>query len=156
MFDSTRLTAADIMTRDVVTVRPDTTLRQAAQMMVERRISALPVVDTEGRILGVVSETDLVRPDDATEQRRDWWLMNLAEGQDLSQDFLDAIRLSDRAVTKVMHTDVVSVGELAPLRDIARLIAERNVRRVVVLRDGKPVGIVARADLVRALSRGAG
>jgi CBS domain-containing protein len=156
MFDASNLTAADVMTRDCATVRPDNTLRQAARVMAERRVSGLPVVDAAGALVGMLTEADLVRPDEAAERRRDWWLTMLADGHDLAPEFMAAIAAGNRPVEKVMHREVVSVTELTPLREVARLIAAHNVRRVAVLRDGKLVGIVSRADLVRALAGGAG
>jgi CBS domain-containing protein len=154
MFDAPNLTAADVMTANVATVRPDATLRQAARLMADRRVSGLPVVDGAGTVVGLLTEADLVRPDEAAERRRDWWLTMLADGHDLAPEFTAAIAASNRHVEQVMHRDVISVTETASLRDVARLIAEHNIRRLVVLRDGKLVGIVSRADLVRVLAGG--
>jgi CBS domain-containing protein len=154
MFDTTHLTAADVMTRDVVTVRPNDTLRQAAQIMLDRAISGLPVVDAEGHPVGVVSERDLIHLDDAAEKRTRWWLDILAEGEELAPDFLAAINGMNRSVAKVMRTDLITVNEHTPLREVAATIARQNIRRVLVVRDGKLVGIVARRDLVKVLARG--
>jgi CBS domain-containing protein len=156
MFDASNLTAADVMTRDCATVRADSTLRQAARVMAKRQISGLPVVDATGAVVGMLSEADLVRPDEAAERRREWWLTMLAEGHDLAPEFVAAIAATGRPVENVMHRGVVSVDEMTPLRDVARLIGEHDIKRVVVLHDGKLVGIVSRADLVRALAGGAG
>jgi CBS domain-containing protein len=156
MFDTTTLTAADVMTRDVVTVGPHTTLRDAAKLMEKRHVSALPVVDAAGAILGLVSDTDLLRLDPAAERKRDWWLAMLADGHDLAPEFLAAIRDTGRLVSQVMHPEVVSVAETAPLAEVARLIAGKQVRRVLVLRGSKLAGVVSRADLIRALAREAG
>ncbi len=154
MFDTSNFTAADVMTRDVVTARPEDTLRRAAQLMLKRAVSGLPVVDAAGRVVGLVSEADLVRPDDAAEQRFHRWLDILAEGQELSPDVVATIDAGNRPVSKVMRTDPVKVAENTPLRDVARLVGQDNVRRVLVMRDGKLMGIVARRDLVRALASG--
>src|SRR5580700_7248767 len=78
MFDASNLTAADVMTAEVATVRPEATLRQAARVMAERRVSGLPVVNGAGAVVGLLTEADLVRPDEAAERRRDWWLTMLA------------------------------------------------------------------------------
>ncbi len=152
MFDASNLTAADVMTREVATVHPESTVRQAARLMTERRISGLPVVDAKGAVIGMVTEADLLRSDEAAERRRDWWLMMLADGNDLAPEFVAAIAESNRPVAKVMHQGVVSFTETTPLREVAGLISNRDIRRVVVLRDGKLVGIVSGADLVRALA----
>lgn len=156
MFDTTNLTAADVMTRDVVTIGLDNTVRQAARLMAEKSISALPVLDATGKVLGVVSDTDLVRRDEAAERRRDWWLGMLADGHDLAPEFLTAISDSSRRVEQVMHREVVSVAEGARLNEIASLIAGKKVRRVLVLKDGKLSGVVSRADLIKALAGEAG
>jgi len=154
MFDTTHLTAADVMTRDVVTVRPNDTLRHAAQIMLDRAISGLPVVDAEGRPVGVVSERDLIHLDEDAEKRARWWLDILAEGEELAPDFLAAINGMNRSVAKVMRTDLITVSESTPLREVAETIARQNIRRVLVMKDGKLVGIVARRDLVKVLARG--
>lgn len=154
MFDTSSFTAADVMTREVVTARPTDTLRRAAQLMLKRGVSGLPVVDAEGRVVGVVSEADLVRPDDAAVQRFHRWLDILADGEELSPEVVSAIDAGNRPVAKVMRTDTITVAETTPLREVANLVGRDNVRRVLVMRDGKLVGIVARRDLVRALASG--
>lgn len=156
MFDTTSLTAADVMTRALVTVGPEATLRQAAALMEEKHISALPVVDEAGALVGLVSDSDLVRRDEAAERRRDWWLGLLADGHDLAPEFLAAINATDRKVTQVMHRDLVTLPPTAPLAEVASLIAGKQVRRVLVVEGGRLSGIVSRADLIRALAHGVG
>jgi len=153
MFDTSNLTAADLMTRDVVTVGPNDTLRHAAKIMLDRAVSGLPVVDAEGHAVGIISERDLIGPDAAAEKRARWWLDILAEGEELSPYFIAAINGMNRAVSSVMHTDLITVSEDTPLREVAEQIARQNIRRVLVMRAGKLVGIVARRDLVKALAR---
>lgn len=154
MFDTSSLTASDVMTREVVTAQPTDTLRRAAQLMLKRAVSGLPVVDAAGRLVGLVSEADLVRPDDAAEKRYHRWLDILAEGEELSPEVLASIDAGNRPVSKVMSKDPITVAEDTPLRDVANLVGRDNVRRVLVVKDGKLVGIVARRDLVRALASG--
>lgn len=154
MFDTSRFTASDVMIRDVITVHPDDTLQHAAQIMLDHGVAALPVVDDSGKLLGIVSETDLLRPDEAAERRARWWLDALAEGEDLSPEFLAAINEVNRPVSKVMHSPVVTVTETTPLADVAALIARENVRRVLVVKGDRLVGVVARRDLVRTLAGG--
>lgn len=154
MFEAMNLTAADVMTRDVVTVHPNDSLKRAARIMLERGVSGLPVVDTRGHVVGVVSEGDLIRPDEMAERRARWWLDVLAEGEQLSPEFLAAIHAVNRPVSKVMRTDLISVGEHAPLREVAELIMRQNIRRVLVMDGAKLVGVVARRDLVKVLARG--
>ena len=142
------------MTREVVTAQPTDTLRRAAQSMLKRAVSGLPVVDAAGRLVGLVSEADLVRPDDAAEKRYHRWLDILAEGEELSPRSSPSIDAGNRPVSKVMSKDPITVAEDTPLRDVANLVGRDNVRRVLVVKDGKLVGIVARRDLVRALASG--
>jgi CBS domain-containing protein len=146
--------ASDVMTRSVVSVTGETRLREVARILLEHRISAVPVLDSAGRVIGMISEGDLVGSDDANERRarRDWWLGLLAEGEALSPDFLASLRDVDRTAQDVMSAPVVTVDEATSLRDIARILADRNIKRVPVVRDGKVVGIVSRADLLRGMA----
>lgn len=153
MPDLTQMTAADVMTRDVVTVAPDATLRMAARLMTKHGISALPVVKG-GVAVGVVSETDLIQPSAAPARRGEWWLHQLADEVEIAPEFTAALRDAGRSVGQVMQGDLVWVPETAKLSDVARMMAEEGVRRVLVLRDGAVAGIVSRRDVVRALAGG--
>jgi CBS domain-containing protein len=153
MPDLTQMTAADVMTRDVVTVAPDATLRMAARLMTKHGISALPVVKG-GVAVGVVSETDLIQPAAALPRRGEWWLHQLADEVEIAPEFAAALRDAGRSVGQVMQGDLVWVPETAPLSQVARMMAEEGVRRVLVLRDGAVAGIVSRRDVVRALAQG--
>jgi CBS domain-containing protein len=145
--------ARDIMTSEVVSVRPDVPIRQIARLLRDKGISAVPVVDDGGAPVGMVSEGDLVgRDEQAREARRDWWLTLLAEGTDLSPDFLASLRKDGTRAREVMSAPVVTVAENADLRDVARLLTEHRIKRVPVVRDGRIVGIVSRADLLRAMT----
>jgi CBS domain-containing protein len=145
--------AREVMTTKVVSVSPDQGTRDVAKILVDKGISAVPVVDDKGRPIGMVSEGDLVGRDDPNhEARRDWWLVLLAEGEMLNADFLASFRTSDRRVRDVMVRQVVSVGEETEVGEIARLLTAHRIKRVPVVREGRIVGIVSRADLVRALA----
>jgi CBS domain-containing protein len=101
----------------------------------------------------MVSEGDLVGRDEAErEARRDWWLTLLAEGEELHPDFLATLRRDHRTAGNIMATPVVAVGENTSCREIARLLAIHHIKRVPVLRGGRLVGIVSRADLLRAFA----
>lgn len=152
MFDESTLTAADVMTRNLVTVSPDTPVRSVAKILATNNISAVPVVDEYGRPLGLVSEGDLVKWRDEPDARQTWWLDMLADGFELSPAFLEYVRSEHGRVRKVMTNPVASVVERTPLREVAQLITDRNIKRVLVLREGRLVGIVSRADLVRAMA----
>ena len=152
MFDATNLTAADVMTRDVVTVRPNDSLRRAAQIMLERGVSGLPVVEANGRVVGVISEADLIRHGESQTRTR-WWLDMVAEGEQVSPDLLAAMQAINRPVSRAMRTELITVSEQSPLREVAEKIVRYNIRRVLVLKEGRLVGIVARRDLVKVLAR---
>jgi CBS domain-containing protein len=118
--------------------------------MAERGISALPVVDRKRRVVGIVSEGDLLhRAETGTERRRAWWLDELAATNQLAAEY---IKSHGGKVEDVMTRDVVSVTDTTPLADIATLLETHRIKRVPVLRDGRLVGIVSRANLVRALA----
>ncbi len=149
------MNARDVMTPEVVSVRPDAPIRRVAALLRDKGISAAPVVDEKGAPIGMVSEGDLIGRDEAErEARRDWWLTLLAEGEALSPDFLANLRSQERTAREIMSSPVVTIGEETDLTEIARLLAAHRIKRVPVVRDGRIVGIVSRADLVRALAAG--
>ena len=145
--------ARDVMTTDVLAVHAETPTQEIARQLVDRGISAAPVVDDHGAPIGMVSEGDLIRFGQTDREiRRDWWLTLLAEGSELHPAFLDHINATRRTARDLMSTSVVTVDEDTDVGDVARLLAKHNIKRVPVLRDGRMVGIVSRADLLRALS----
>jgi CBS domain-containing protein len=152
MLDEVVFTAADLMTRDVAVVHPETSLLEAVKLMARRRISGVPVVDDAGNIVGMMSEGDLVRWHEGYSERQARWLDMLADGFELAPAFLEGIREQNRKVKTVMSAGATSVTEDTPAREIARLMYAKNVKRVLVVREGKLVGIVGRSDLVRALA----
>ncbi len=144
--------AADVMTRNVITVAPGTTVQSLAGLLSERGISGVPVVDDAGQLAGVVSEGDLLRRTEiGTDQpgsvRRSWWLEDFATAR--AREY---VKSHGRTVGDIMTRDVVAVTEDTDLGEIARLLETNRIKRVPVLRDGKVVGIVSRSNLVRALS----
>ena len=145
--------ARDVMTHDVITVGPETGKRRVAELLVSKGISAVPVVDETGAPMGIVSEGDLIGRDEADrEARRDWWLTLLAEGETLNPDFLKELKAPEGTARDVMTTPVLTVTEETDLGEVARLLASYKVKRLPVLREGKIVGIVSRADLLRAFA----
>jgi CBS domain-containing protein len=144
--------ARDLMTKEVVSVSPDTPINEIAQLLLKNTISGVPVVDADGKVLGMVTEGDLIARDDtAREARREWWLALLADGEALSPEFLKTIhwRLSAR---DVMISPVVTVGEDTDVTEIARILKEKRIKRVPVVRDRRVVGIISRADLLNAVA----
>src|SRR6516225_9296472 len=147
--------ARDVMTTEVVTVGPDTPTGKIAELLLAKQISAAPVVDNNGAPIGMVSEGDLIGRDEAARQaRRDWWLALLAEGSSLHEDLVASLRSPERTARDVMSAPVVTVDQETYVGEIARLLATYRIKRVPVLRDGRIVGIVSRADLLRALAAG--
>jgi CBS domain-containing protein len=143
--------ANDVMTQNVITVRPDVTVQALAALLAERGISATPVVDSDGRMVGIVSEGDLLhRAELGTERkgkrRSSWWLEDFAAG--LARDY---VKSHGRTVADIMTREVVTVSEETDLAEVATLLETKRIKRVPVTRDGKIVGIVSRANLVRAL-----
>lgn len=142
--------ASDVMTRRVEMVEPSTRVDEIVRRLIARRISAVPVVDAEGKLLGMVSEADLLhRPEAGTEQRRPWWIDLFSNPEQRAEAFLKA---HGRTAAEVMSRNIEVVAEDTPLEAVARLMQERAVKRVPVVRDGRVVGIVARADLIRMLA----
>lgn len=150
--------AIDVMTANVITADPDMSVQAVAQLLSERGISGVPVVDAADRLVGIVSEGDLLhrveteterRPGRLTGRRRSWWLDTLGSTQELARDY---VKSHGRTAADVMTRDVITVTDTTELADIAMLLETKRIKRVPVLRDGKLVGIVSRANLVRALA----
>ena len=154
MLESSRLTAGDIMTHDVVTVFPHTSLRYVAKLLAEHRISGVPVIDDDRHVVGIVSENDLLQWSDEPGEKQAWWLDMLAEGFELAPDFLDVVQSEREKVRRVMKTEITTVAENTTVGEVAKLLVAKSIKRVPVLRDSRLVGIVSRGDLVRVLAQG--
>ena len=147
--------ARDLMNSDVVTVAPDTPIRDVARTLLGHRISAVPVVDETGTLIGMVSEGDLVgRKRTERETKSEWWLLRLAEGETLNTEFMQHLQEPIAVAREVMTSPVLTVGEETRADEIAAIMAEHRVKRLPVVRDGKIVGIVRRTDLLRSLGGG--
>lgn len=145
--------AKDVMTEDVVSVREDASVESIARLLLQRRISAVPVTDANGRPVGIVSEGDLMRrPETGTDRRPSWWL-ELLQGSD--EHAAQYIKSHGLVARDVMSTDPLTVSENTPLEKVARLLEQEHIKRVPVVRGGRMVGIVSRADLLHALAAGA-
>ncbi len=141
-------TAGDLMTTAIVSVAIGTSVRDVARLLLEKRISAVPVLGVDQQLLGMVSEGDLVGRNDADRvARRDWWLALLGDGQPLAEP-LEA--LGARPVEQVMRAPVMTIEAQAPLREIAEMFRVYDVKRLPVMRGGphrgnrQPVGFGAR------------
>lgn len=141
--------AKDVMTPWVASIGPGATVQDAARRMLERAVSALPVVDGRNRVVGIISEGDLVRRREiGTDVTRSWWL-RLLSGESAAAD---VVKTHGSRVCEVMTTPAVSVTESASLGTIALVLEKHRIKRVPVLRAGQLVGIVSRADLVRQVA----
>jgi CBS domain-containing protein len=142
--------ARDVMTAPPVVVPPEAPVEDIARLLLKRRISAVPVVGPDERLLGIVSEGDLVRRvETGTERIPSWWLAQFAGGDSIARDYA---RSRGRRAADVMTQEVVTVGEDATLSEIATLLVRHRIKRVPVVRDGKVVGIVSRANLLQGLA----
>ena len=146
------LRASDIMTRHSVTVGPEDMVKDIAAVLSEHEISAAPVCDAAGSVIGIVSEGDLMKPFGSENMlKRAWWLNLLAEGDDLAPDFLDYIKMDHRRARDLMSSPVVTASEDTLVSELADLMTNHRIKRLPILRSGKLVGVVSRSDIVRTL-----
>jgi CBS domain-containing protein len=142
--------ARDVMTHPVISVETETPVHVAIRLMLQRKISGLPVVDASGNLVGMVTEGDFLRRAEAgTEHKQSRWLDFLVGPGALADQYTKA---HGRKVGEVMTKDVKSVDEHTSLGDIVAMMERNRIKRVPVLRGKKLVGIVTRANLLRALA----
>jgi CBS domain-containing protein len=142
--------ARDVMVRAVATASPDATVDRLARLMINLRISGVPILDRDGCLVGIVTEGDLLRRVEIGTQRPRW-----------SEPFSSNSRLADeyakshaKRVADIMTREVFTVDETATLGEIADLLQAKKIKRVPVMDDGQIVGIVSRADLLKVLASG--
>jgi len=141
---------SDVMTHRVVTVGPADTVAEAARLMLDHRISGLPVVDGRGGLLGIVTEGDLLRRSESgTERQRPRWLEFILGPGRLAKEYVHS---HSRKIADVMTRDVATVGENASIDKVVDLMERRQIKRLPVTRGGKLVGIISRANLLHALA----
>lgn len=144
--------ARDVMTTHVITVAPDTDVREIAKRLIQNRISAVPVVDASGALVGIVSEGDLMRRQESRMgHRHSWWLSLLLLPEEQARKYVKTL---GRHARDVMTNRVITIDEDASLEAIADVLERRHIKRVPVLRHSKVVGIVSRADLLHGLVAG--
>jgi CBS domain-containing protein len=142
--------ASDIMVAKVVTIGPNASVRDVADLLLNDHISAVPVISENGNLLGIVSEGDLMRRAEiGTERHRSWWLEMLSSDEALAGEFVKA---NTRKVADVMTRNVITANPETQVCDIASLMEKSSVKRVPIVKDGKVVGIVSRANLLQALA----
>ena len=142
--------ARDVMVSPVITVKTFTSVKEVAKTFLEYRISAVPVVDDQGKVIGIVSEGDLMhRVEAGTEQRRPWWLWALTSDEGLASEYVKA---HARKVADVMTRHVITASPDTPLHEIAAVLEKNAIKRVPIVKDGQLVGIVSRANLLQAVA----
>ena len=143
--------ARDVMVSPVVTVGKSATVRDVAKLLLEKRISAVPVVDDTGKVIGIVTEGDLIyRAEAGTERHDTWWVRFLTDDATIAADYVKSHAMK---VEDVMTSDVITAPPEAPLHEIAMLLEERRIKRVpIVNKDGNLAGIVSRANLIQVVA----
>lgn len=142
--------AHQIMTRQVITVGPDTSIVEAADAMLRHHVSGLPVVDGAGKLLGIVSEADFIRRAEiGTQHKRGQWLQLLVSKGRSATEY---VHERGRKVSEVMTPNPVTVAEDTPLEEIVRMLERHGVKRLPVVRGDQLVGIVTRSDLLRSVA----
>ncbi|HEY7379831.1 MAG TPA: CBS domain-containing protein [Gaiella sp.] len=139
----------DIMTTEVVTAQPDVPLKRVAELLVQRGVSGLPVCDTDGNVVGVVSEADLLFKQGA-ERPEHGRILSWLLDEDASAEH---VKRDARTAGNAMTSPAVTIGPERPVAEAARTMVERGINRLPVVEDDRLVGIVTRADLVRAFTR---
>lgn len=142
--------AKDAMVRNVITVKADDDVGHAIKLLTEHDISALPVLDDDGKVIGIISEADLIRREEiATEKHRHWWLEAVTPASTLAEEFAKS---HGSRVGEIMSTQVVSANEDTPLGEVATLLEKHRIKRLPILRDGRLVGIVSRSNMIQLLA----
>ena len=140
----------DVMTRNVISVGPDESIMKAARLMLQNRISGLPVIDSDGELIGIVTEGDFLRRGElGTQRRRPKWLEFIVGPGRLADEY---VHTAGRKVDEVMTTDPVTVSEDDFLEKVVDLMERRHVKRLPVTRGGHVIGIISRSNLMHALA----
>jgi CBS domain-containing protein len=141
--------AENVMTRQVISIDPDATVLQAARLMLQHRISGLPVIDKAGKLVGIISEGDFLRRRETrTEHRRSRWLEFLMGPGRMADEYSHS---HGSKVSEVMSTEVQAVDDVTPLEDIVELMERYRIKRVPVVCGGQVVGIITRSNLMHAM-----
>jgi CBS domain-containing protein len=143
--------ARDVMVSPVITVSKTATVRETAQILLEKRISAVPVVDETGKLVGILTESDLMRRAEAgTEHPYSWWVHFIAGDATVAADY---VKSHAAKIEDVMTSDLVTAAPETPLHEIATLLEEHQIRRVpIVDKAGNLIGIVSRANLIQIVA----
>lgn len=141
---------SDVLTRNAISIEPDAEVLRAVRLMLQNRISGLPVLEVDGRLVGILTEGDLLRRQETgTEPRRSRWMEFLLGPGRLADEY---VHVHGRRVREVMTTDLVTIDADATLDQVVELMQKHQIKRLPVMSDGKMVGIVSRANLLHALA----
>ena len=141
---------SDVMTKRVISIRPEATIRDAIKLMLKNHISGMPVINVKGKLVGILTEGDFLhRSETGTERRRSRWLDALFGPSEAAKEFVHSHGLK---VKEVMSRNPLTVRENTPLDEVVHLMEHRNIKRLPVMRSGKVVGIISRANLMHALA----
>jgi CBS domain-containing protein len=146
------LKAGDIMTRDVITIEPGATVEELARLLMEKKISGVPVVDPEGNLLGIVTENDLIRKNARLHIPTVIRLFDAFIMLGTGKMEAEIKNMAARTVDEICTKEVVSISEETTTEEIATIMAEQHIHLLPVVKDGKVIGIVGKADMVRAMT----
>lgn len=140
--------AAQVMTFGAATIQPQASIREAARMMLDYRISGLPVVDGEGNLVGIITEGDLLGGITGDHKRRSWleFILDNGNSNPLPK------QPQAHSVDEIMTREIVTASEDTPVQDVVKLMKANAIKRVPIVKDNKVVGIISRADLLRGLA----
>ena len=148
------LTAADVMTRDVITVKKETTIRELAELFTQHRISSAPVVDDNGEMIGIVTETELIEQDKSlhipTVISLFDWVIYLESDKKFEKELN---KMTGQTVGDIYTHKVETVMPATPVSDLADIMSSRKINAIPVVEGNKVIGIVARIDLIRTMVR---
>lgn len=146
------LTAKDIMAEEVITVSPDSTVETLARVLMKNRISGVPVVNDAGELVGIVTESDLIRKNARLHSPTVIRLFDayIMLGSDKLEE--EIRKMSATTVDEICKKEVVSIEEGTTMEEIASIMAEQHIHLLPVLKDGKVVGIVGKADVIRSMT----
>jgi len=142
------MTVEDVMTSDVITVSPATPIHEAARLMVEHRVSGLPVIGADGSLVGIISDGDLILRQ-RHRKETPWWHSFVTDGEQIAREYQKAVGTT---VGEVMTRPVVTISPVWDIEVAASILDSRRIRRLPVVLEGRLVGIVSRADLIKALA----
>ena len=149
------LTAKDIMTKDVVTVKPETSIEELSSLLVQNGISGVPVVDSSGALYGIVTENDLISRNKRLHIPTVVSFLDAAIYLESSKKFEQEVRrLAATKVGDICVRKVTTITEDTTVTDIATIMAEKKAHLLPVVKNGKIVGIVGKRDVVKAVARG--